>query len=78
MKDRVTVEFNRFGLAEYQLFLKTKSLPEFQIHFDENTETYILDTPANLAQLGVDAARMTALEPPKKKRGRKAKDVTES
>lgn len=54
-QDRLSVPFSRFGLEEYELFLKTKRLPESQIRFDPVAEAYTLEAPARFAHLlGVD------------------------
>ncbi len=50
------VEFARFGLAEYGLFLKCKKLPESQLAYDWRRDTYTLTTPARFAaMLGAEA-----------------------
>lgn len=51
---RAIVEFDRFTLAEYDLFLKVKKLPESQISYDWETDRYQVSTPARFAaRLGV-------------------------
>jgi hypothetical protein len=59
------VEFGCFDLEAYGLFLKTKKLPESQITYDWERDTYRLTTPARFASmLGADvpAAVREALE----------------
>jgi hypothetical protein len=47
-----TVEFRApFDLERYELFLRTKKLPESQITFDWQTDSYRLTTPARFAPL---------------------------
>ena len=43
------VEFDRFDLDAYRLFLEAKKLPESQVTFDWQTDTYRLTTPARFA-----------------------------
>ena len=51
------VEFGRFDLEAYGLFLRTKKLPESQIDYDWERDTYKLTTPARFASLlGADVA----------------------
>lgn len=45
----LNVTFQQFGLEEYNLFLKTKKLPEKQVTYDWETDTYTLTTPARFA-----------------------------
>ncbi len=53
--DRMSVNFDRFGIAEYDLFLRAKRLPESQTIFRPETETYSIEAPARFASmLGVD------------------------
>lgn len=48
------VRFDRFGLHEYELFLKCKRLPESQLDYDWRSDAYTLTTPARFAaMLGV-------------------------
>lgn len=51
------VRFARFGLAEYDLFLRCKKLPESQLEYDWQSDTYTLSTPERFAaQLGAAVA----------------------
>lgn len=47
----LTVEFDEFGLDSYGLFLKAKTLPESQITYDWERDTYTLTAPARFAPL---------------------------
>lgn len=52
----LSVRFGQFGREEYDLFLKVKSLPEYDIAFNEVDESYTVSTPARFAtMLGVEA-----------------------
>lgn len=51
------VNFERFDLESYQTFLQAKKLPESQVSYDWQSDTYTLTTPARFAdRLGADAA----------------------
>lgn len=50
-KDRLKVLFDRFDLDAYALFLKCKALPESEIDFDPERETYTLSAPARFSEL---------------------------
>lgn len=53
---RAEIHFQRFDLKEYRLFLKCKALPESELTFLGETETYVLTTPARFAPLlGLEA-----------------------
>ncbi len=53
--DIATVTFERYGLELYPLFLRAKQLPETQVTYDWERDTYTLTTPARFAaRLGVD------------------------
>lgn len=59
-----SVQFDRFDLDAYQMFLATKRLPESQVEFDPATETYRVTTPARFAPLlgaAVDASERPGL-----------------
>jgi len=47
--DRLSVNFERFGLEEYDVFLKTKTLPETAVEYDDVKETYRVTAPARFA-----------------------------
>ncbi len=46
---RAVVTFDRFDLAAYDLFLKAKKLPERELSYDWQTDTYTLSTAARYA-----------------------------
>lgn len=49
------VNFSRFDLDSYQLFLKAKKLPESEIYYDWKADNYQLTTPARYAgMLGIE------------------------
>jgi len=53
--DLATVTFERYGLDAYQTFLRAKALPETQLTYDWQTDTYQMTTPARFAgRLGAD------------------------
>lgn len=55
--DLAVVRFSRFDLNAYNLFLKAKALPESQVAYDWQSDTYELTTPARFArQLGIVGA----------------------
>lgn len=47
----IEVEFSRFDLDNYGLFLKCKTLPESQLTYDWQRDVYTLTTPARFARL---------------------------
>lgn len=52
---RMHLHFERFGLAEYRVFLEAKRIPEYSIDFDRERETYTLSAPERFAgMLGLD------------------------
>lgn len=52
-----SVDFARFGPAEYELFLRCKALPESRVSYDYERDAYTVTTPARFARLlGVEAA----------------------
>ncbi len=54
-----TVTFDRFGLDNYDLFLRAKQLPESQVDYDWESDTYQLTTPARFAErLGAEAVAL--------------------
>jgi hypothetical protein len=56
--DRLAVTFDRFDLDAYGLFLRLKALPELEVTYHRESETYTLDAPARFAdRLGVVAPR---------------------
>ena len=53
--DLMAIRFERFGLPEYDLFLKAKRLPESQTFFEPDGEFYHIEAPARFAaMLGVE------------------------
>lgn len=55
------IDFDRFDLAAYETFLRAKTLPEKQVTYDWQTDTYTLTTPARFAdRLGADIPRLAA------------------
>jgi hypothetical protein len=55
--DRMRIHFARFGRPEYDLFLKAKRLPEWQIEFDPETRrTRSTPRPGSPDLVGVQAA----------------------
>jgi len=63
--DQLTIRFDRFGLTEYGLFLRTKKLPEAVIDYDVEADSYTVTAPARFASLlGVDQPLVTASELP--------------
>lgn len=49
--DKLTIDFKTFDLDSYELFLKSKQLPESNLAFDPASETYRLTAPARFAGL---------------------------
>jgi len=59
--ERLVIRFDRFDLESYDLFLKAKRLPEFQVEFEEQTEAYTITAPARFApMLGVPLPEASA------------------
>jgi hypothetical protein len=50
-RDTLSVQFQRFDLQSYELFIKTKKLPEALIVFDEINEHYTVKAPSRFAKL---------------------------
>lgn len=54
--DQLVVHFNRFDATAYPLFLRVKALPEFNIEFVREDDSYVITAPARFAaMLGVRA-----------------------
>lgn len=51
LPDRVAIEFGRFDLANYELFLRAKKLPESELAYDWEGDRYTLTTPRRFAAL---------------------------
>lgn len=49
--DRLAVHFDRFDLDSYRLFIKVKGLPEYQLTYHDDSETYTVSAPARFAFL---------------------------
>lgn len=49
--EELRVHFDRFDIEAYKLFLKVKTLPEFNLVFHDDTETYTISSPARFAHL---------------------------
>lgn len=49
--DRLHVHFDRFDIASYSRFLQVKSLPESELEFHRDTETYTVSAPKRFADL---------------------------
>lgn len=59
------VEFDRFDLDSYRLFLRAKALPETQVTYDWRADTYRLTTPARFAdRIGADVPVAVGTRPP--------------
>lgn len=56
--DRLSVHFDSFGPSAYDLFLKCKRLPEFDLQFHPEGETYTITAPSRFAA-------MLGVQPPK-------------
>lgn len=53
--DIARITFDNYSLDHYGLFLKTKTLPESQLEYDVDRDTYTITTPARFAErLGLD------------------------
>lgn len=51
-----TITFDRFGLESYELFIRSKKLPEQTLTYDWETDTYTVETAARFAPiLGAEA-----------------------
>ncbi|WP_321377018.1 DEAD/DEAH box helicase [Trichococcus shcherbakoviae] len=47
----LSVHFGNFSIAEYDMFLKVKALPEYQVTFNEADESYTITAPSRFAPL---------------------------
>lgn len=45
------IRFDRFDISHYRLFLKCKALPEMEVEYDREGETYAITAPARFASL---------------------------
>ena len=63
--DRLSVHFKRFDLPSYEVFLKCKRLPESQVEFLPEDESYRVTAPARFApMLGIDVPPAVAQDLP--------------
>lgn len=63
--DTLRLHWRSFGLEDYETFLKAKRLPESQVVFHPEDETYSIETPARFAPLlGVELGRSSAQDLP--------------
>lgn len=63
--ERLKVHFDTFSIDAYRLFLKAKALPEFDIEFKPESETYEITAPARFAALlGAEVPRPAAADLP--------------
>ena len=54
--EQLHITFDRWGMDEYALFLKTKKLPESRIRYDPRANAYTVTAPARFAGMfGVEA-----------------------
>lgn len=60
---RLSVRFDRYDLDRYDLFLRTKTLPESELSYDWEQDTYTLTAPARFAGLLGVASAMGDREP---------------
>lgn len=49
--ESLNIAFNRFGPEEYDLFLKAKRLPESSLKYDQELDTYTIETHSRYASL---------------------------
>lgn len=49
--ESLRVEFNMWNIDAYRLFLQVKRLPEYQLAFDAERDTYTVTAPARYAEL---------------------------
>lgn len=47
----ISASFDKFNIEEYKVFLQSKHLPEFQIDYDYESDSYKLTTPARFAHI---------------------------
>ncbi len=56
--ETLRIAFNEWTPEAYDLFLRTKTLPEHEVRYDWATDTYTVEAPARFARLlGVEAER---------------------
>lgn len=49
--ERMAVQFDRFDLSAYEMFLKVKRLPEYEVEFLKDSEGYRIKAPARFAEM---------------------------
>jgi superfamily II DNA or RNA helicase len=49
--DNLTVTFNRWDMSHYDVFIKSKSLPEFSVDYDWESDSYKINTHARFAHI---------------------------
>lgn len=55
VEDTIHVKFSKFGLEEYKIFLQSKQLPECNLSYEWEADTYHLKTPTRFARFfGLD------------------------
>lgn len=63
--ERMSVRFDRFDIESYRTFLRCKKLPEYQLEFEPETESYTISAPSRFADvLGVDPPKPPAIDLP--------------
>ena len=61
--DRMSLRFTQFSPADYQMFLRAKALPEYEVVFNNDDESYTITAPARFAgMLGIEAAAVDRAE----------------
>src|SRR5689334_13578982 len=49
--DRLSIHFTDFSAASYPLFLRVKALPEYELEYVPQSETYRITAPARFASM---------------------------
>ncbi len=63
--DRLSVDFDDFGMPSYELFLRVKALPEYELEYLQESESYRITAPARFApMLGVAPVAVPASDLP--------------
>lgn len=50
-QDTISLTFNKWDLPEYEMFLKTKQLPEYDLSYDYTTDSYNITTHSRFAHI---------------------------
>jgi hypothetical protein len=59
--DRLRVHFAKFGIEDYKTFLRCKKLPEYELSFQPEDDSYTITAPARFADmLGLQRPASTA------------------